>query len=227
MIPCHFWLGCVDTSCRCHSGLELVLTAQFDIDTFAFTAAAFHCLLPHCCLNSLISATDYSRVVFSPHAGPVVALAVSPFLPELLLSVGDWTFRLWHHALDEGNTVPLFVSPQADETYTAGEESQWWGRGWLLPVLCGAHHVCYEHAGAPVARQHTPESTRVLCHSAVELHCQAGCNAHNTVALADQLTDNCLPPLMLFDVCHPAAAWSPSRPGLLFLATSSGTLQVG
>jgi len=68
--------------------------------------------------RSLLPAADYSRLVFSPHAGPIVSLAVSPFLPELLLSVGDWTFRLWHHGLN--SQVPLFVSPQADEAYTAG-----------------------------------------------------------------------------------------------------------
>jgi hypothetical protein len=43
---------------------------------------------------------------------------VSPFLPELLLSVGDWTFRLWHHGID--SQVALFVSPQAEDMYTAG-----------------------------------------------------------------------------------------------------------
>lgn len=64
-------------------------------------------------------AADYSRLVFAPHPGPLVALCVSPLLPELLLSVGDWTFRLWHHGLDSSQ-VPLFVSPQADEAYTAG-----------------------------------------------------------------------------------------------------------
>jgi hypothetical protein len=61
---------------------------------------------------------DYCKLVFGPHAGPVVALCVSPFLPELLLSVGDWTFRLWHHGID--SQVALYVSPQAEEMYTAG-----------------------------------------------------------------------------------------------------------
>jgi hypothetical protein len=78
---------------------------------------------PYCCCCccrcvTLLLPPDYSKLVFGPHAGPVVFLSVSPFLPELLLSVGDWTFRLWHHGLD--SQVPLFVSPQAEDTYTAG-----------------------------------------------------------------------------------------------------------
>jgi hypothetical protein len=62
---------------------------------------------------------EYTRAVFAPHAGPVVALAASPFLPQLLLSVGDWTFRLWLGPL-EARRTPLFTSPHADEAYTAG-----------------------------------------------------------------------------------------------------------
>lgn len=81
----------------------------------------------HCCPVP----TDYTKLVFGPHAGPVVALCFSPSLPELLLSVGDWTFRLWHHGLD--TQVPLFVSPAADDTYTAGEG--------------GEGPLCVEHLG--------------------------------------------------------------------------------
>lgn len=76
---------------------------------------------------------DYSKLVFGPHAGPVVSLSVSPFLPELLLSVGDWTFRLWYHGLD--SQVPLFVSPQTDDTYTAG------GFSLCTTVLHGAQYA--------------------------------------------------------------------------------------
>eukprot|EP00775_Hariotina_reticulata_P012026 gene12026-12171_t len=62
---------------------------------------------------------DYTRCVFAPHVGPIVALAASPFLPDVLLSVGDWTFRLWQ-GLD--SKVPVFTSRYADEAYTAGDD---------------------------------------------------------------------------------------------------------
>jgi hypothetical protein len=48
----------------------------------------------------------------------VVALLSSPFLPDVLLSVADWTFRLWQ-GLD--SKEPVFTSPFADEAYTAGD----------------------------------------------------------------------------------------------------------
>lgn len=60
---------------------------------------------------------DYTRCVFAPHAGPLVALCVSPFLPDVLLSVGDWKFRLWQGV---DSKVPVFTSAYAEEVYTAG-----------------------------------------------------------------------------------------------------------
>lgn len=44
-------------------------------------------------------------------------LQVSPFLPDVLLSVGDWSFKLWQGVESK---VPVFVSPYADEAYSAG-----------------------------------------------------------------------------------------------------------
>lgn len=73
------------------------------------------------------SCTRYTRrYCFAPHAGPVVALARSPFIDGLVLSVADWAFALW---LGDSQT-PLFVSPFADETYTAG------ARAMFLNVVC-------------------------------------------------------------------------------------------
>jgi hypothetical protein len=48
-------------------------------------------------------------------AGPVRSIERSPFFPDTLLSVGDWTFKLFK----EGVKRPLFSSPSAD-TYLAG-----------------------------------------------------------------------------------------------------------
>jgi hypothetical protein len=64
---------------------------------------------------------DYTRCIFAPHAGPLVALCVSPFLPDVLLSVGDWTFRLWQGVESK---VPVFTSPYSEEAYTAGETAR-------------------------------------------------------------------------------------------------------
>jgi hypothetical protein len=50
------------------------------------------------------------------HCGPLVAVQRSPFLEDVLLTVGDWTFQVWR----EGDAAPLFVSPYAPECYTGG-----------------------------------------------------------------------------------------------------------
>jgi hypothetical protein len=62
----------------------------------------------------------------APHAGAVVALARSPFVEGLVLSVADWGFKLWRG----DDPTPLFASPMAAEAYTAGasgegEETAW------------------------------------------------------------------------------------------------------
>jgi hypothetical protein len=57
------------------------------------------------------------RYCHAPHAGPIVALARSPFIDGLVASVGDWCFKLW---LGDAQT-PLFSSPFAEEVYTAGD----------------------------------------------------------------------------------------------------------
>ena len=75
----------------------------------------------------------------APHAGPIVSIVASPFMPGLLLSVGDWSFRLWGQTSGGGGggcpdassssgssssdaalAVPLLASPFAEEAYTSG-----------------------------------------------------------------------------------------------------------
>lgn len=46
-----------------------------------------------------------------------MALARSPFFEDLVVSVGDWSFRLWRGA---DSTQPIYTSPYAPECYTAG-----------------------------------------------------------------------------------------------------------
>eukprot|EP00898_Chlorokybus_atmophyticus_P001929 jgi/Chlat1/2737/Chrsp182S02893 len=56
------------------------------------------------------------------HAAPVTALDRSPFFDNVLLSVGDWSFKVWQedaHAYKHA-LIPVFVSPNADAYCTAG-----------------------------------------------------------------------------------------------------------
>jgi len=56
------------------------------------------------------------KSVIAGHYGPCVALQRSPFLPSVYLSIGDWTFNVWH----EGIASPLFTSPFCATSYTCG-----------------------------------------------------------------------------------------------------------
>ena len=56
------------------------------------------------------------RSVIPAHTGPAVSMRRSPFVKEIYLSVGDWTFNLWK----EGVGSPLFVSPFCNCLYTCG-----------------------------------------------------------------------------------------------------------
>lgn len=58
---------------------------------------------------------DYARWQAVTHAGSIVAMQRSPFFEDVLLSVGDWSFQIWH----EGHQAPIFISPHSDEYYTA------------------------------------------------------------------------------------------------------------
>ena len=49
------------------------------------------------------------RTVSLGHYGPCTALERSPFVPDVYLSVGDWSFNLWK----DGVSTPLFVAPFA------------------------------------------------------------------------------------------------------------------
>jgi dynein intermediate chain 3, axonemal len=58
---------------------------------------------------------DFTRSISRPHCGPVVCLARSPYFPDILLSVGDWSFHLWR----VGSLQPLFTAGYSSEKYTA------------------------------------------------------------------------------------------------------------
>eukprot|EP00878_Enallax_costatus_P045912 GHUV01055448.1.p1 GENE.GHUV01055448.1~~GHUV01055448.1.p1 ORF type:complete len:206 (+),score=68.76 GHUV01055448.1:660-1277(+) len=81
---------------------------------------------------------DYTKCVFAPHVGPLVALQVSPYLPDVLLSVGDWSFKLWQGV--ESKT-PVFTSPYADEAYTAAAWSPSRPGLLFLATAAGSLHI--------------------------------------------------------------------------------------
>uniref|UniRef100_A0A7S0R4E4 WD repeat-containing protein 63 n=1 Tax=Pyramimonas obovata TaxID=1411642 RepID=A0A7S0R4E4_9CHLO len=59
---------------------------------------------------------EYTKSVSAHHFGPVLAIQRSPFFSDILLTVGEWTFRIWK----EGIQAPIFVSHCADFTLATG-----------------------------------------------------------------------------------------------------------
>lgn len=64
-------------------------------------------------------APEYVQWMAPDHPRPCVALQPSPFFPNLLLSVGDWSFQLWML----GREVPIFSSPAASTSLSSGRWS--------------------------------------------------------------------------------------------------------
>ena len=59
---------------------------------------------------------EYTKKNMNHHYGPVVAIQRSPFFDDTLLTVGDWTFKIWK----EGHTEPIFKSGYAGAYLTGG-----------------------------------------------------------------------------------------------------------
>jgi len=59
---------------------------------------------------------EFTKTLYTHHSGPVVALQRSPFFEDILLSVGDWTFKIWK----EGVHTPIFSSHFADTYLSTG-----------------------------------------------------------------------------------------------------------
>jgi len=64
-------------------------------------------------------APEYVQWMAQDHFRPCVALQRSPFFPDILLSVSDWSFNLWQ----EGMKTPLFSSPLGSAYFTTGRWS--------------------------------------------------------------------------------------------------------
>lgn len=61
-------------------------------------------------------APDYVQWMSPDHSRPAVALELSPFFSDLVLSIGDWSFQLWRL----GHQRPIYTSPQASSSLTCG-----------------------------------------------------------------------------------------------------------
>ena len=59
---------------------------------------------------------DASRTVSHFHEGPVRSIERSPFFPDVALSVGNWTFKLFR----EGSQKPIFSAPTSDVYLSVG-----------------------------------------------------------------------------------------------------------
>lgn len=59
---------------------------------------------------------DFVQWAAHDHFRPAVALRQSPFFPDLLLSVGDWSFNLWRETMQQ----PVFSSPAAEANLMCG-----------------------------------------------------------------------------------------------------------
>lgn len=100
---------------------------------------------PHLFTPAIPPTLHGPRYCHAPHAGPIVALAKSPFVEGLVASVGDWCFKLW----SGDSTTPLFSSPFAEEVYTAGGcmrcrriHGCWQARAWQSPMSrCRRPHI--------------------------------------------------------------------------------------
>ncbi|CAM9752810.1 unnamed protein product, partial [Phaeothamnion confervicola] len=69
--------------------------------------------------DELEAAPDFVKWVARDHMRPSVALQKSPFFPDILLSVGDWSFHVWKADVQQ----PLFSSPAATTYLTTGRWS--------------------------------------------------------------------------------------------------------
>jgi len=59
---------------------------------------------------------EFTKMNSHYHYGPVIAIQRSPFFEDTLLTVGDWTFKIWK----EGHSMPIFSSGCADQYLSAG-----------------------------------------------------------------------------------------------------------
>jgi len=81
------------------------------------------------------TAIQYVKWLAKDHPRPSVGLQQSPFFPDVLLSVGDWSFHIWK----VGEEKPLFSSPLSANYLTAGAWSP--TRPAVLLLACADGHI--------------------------------------------------------------------------------------
>ena len=101
---------------------------------------------------------DFTRSVVQPHSSAVVALARSPFFPQILLSVGDWSFHLWRL----GAPHALFSAGHASARYTAAA----WSPTRAAVLFLGRSDGTVE-CWDLLDRTHAPALAAAVCPSAV------------------------------------------------------------
>ena len=62
------------------------------------------------------SGAEHTKTCFAAHGQPVRCLSRSPFFPDLVMSVGASSFKLWR----EGLRTPVFSSPQLPARFASG-----------------------------------------------------------------------------------------------------------
>ena len=111
------------------------------------------------------------------HYGPCTTLQRSPFVPNVHLSVGDWTFNLWK----EGISSPLFVSPFASCFLTSGAWS---------PTRPGVLFIGRSDGGIDVwdllDRSHEPSMTVNIASAAItQMQFQQAASGAQLIAVGD------------------------------------------
>lgn len=59
---------------------------------------------------------QYTKMIIDAHYGSILALQRSPFFEDIILSVGEWSFKIWK----EGLSSPIFSSAAATTYLTQG-----------------------------------------------------------------------------------------------------------
>ena len=73
---------------------------------------------------------EFVRWLVPDHSRPCICMQISPFFPNIILTVGDWNFHIWKIGEDK----PLFVSPLSSSHLTGGAWSP--TRPAVLIVAC-------------------------------------------------------------------------------------------
>jgi WD40 repeat protein len=66
--------------------------------------------------KEVVAHRDFVRWMLPDHTRPSVAIQLSPFFTDIVLTVSDWAFHIWK----VGNDKPIYVSPNHEHYLTCG-----------------------------------------------------------------------------------------------------------